>query len=179
MRRPVAVIRSGDGFFLQAPREGALKATIQPEDVTAVIDTREQLPLDLAPLATATATLDTGDYSLRGLEGLVRVERKSLPDLVSCVGPERERFSRELVRLRGFPHRLLVVEATWENIEDHGYRSKTTPASVIGSLLAWMSDGIPVAMAGDHGRAGRFVSRISNGNCSTRILDTFSVSHVR
>ena len=136
-----------------------MRAEPLPSDLTALIDTREQRPLDLSPLAMEPATLDTGDYSLAGLESLVRVERKSLPDLVVCVGPERERFERELVRLRGFPHRLLVVEATWTDIEEHGYRSKTTPASVIGSLLAWMSDGVPVLMAGDHERAGKFVSR--------------------
>ncbi|MBL8855579.1 MAG: hypothetical protein JNK57_16545, partial [Planctomycetaceae bacterium] len=57
---------------------------IKPQDVTAIIDTREQSPLDVSPLQTAVEVLDTGDYSAKGLETVVRIERKSLPDLVAC-----------------------------------------------------------------------------------------------
>ena len=56
---------------------------LTPEQITAIIDTREQAPLDLAPLATITGTLSTGDYSVKGLEAVVAIERKSLPDLSS------------------------------------------------------------------------------------------------
>jgi len=43
-----------------------IPATLKPEAVTAIIDTREQMPLDLSPLQTVTGTLDTGDYSIVG-----------------------------------------------------------------------------------------------------------------
>ena len=41
-----------------------------PDDVLAIIDTREQLPLEL-PLRSITDTLPTGDYSVSGFEDLI------------------------------------------------------------------------------------------------------------
>jgi len=143
-----------------ATRGRRLPAELKPEAVTAIVDTREQRPLDLAPLATEAGTLTTGDYSVKGLEAIVAVERKSLGDLLSCIGTERERFEREVQRLLAYPVRALVVEATWPAIEAGGWRSKVTPAAAVGSLLGWVAAGLPVVMAGDHARAGRYVSRL-------------------
>jgi len=67
-------------------RRSALPAELPIEAVTAIIDTCEQLPLDLAPLAVEPGMLATGDYSVAGLESIVAVERKSLSDLLACVG---------------------------------------------------------------------------------------------
>lgn len=61
-----------------------LKATLTPQEITALIDTREQEPLDLSPLRSARRRLTTGDYSLQGLEHVVAIERKSLTDLAVC-----------------------------------------------------------------------------------------------
>ena len=135
------------------------RKTLEPADVTAVIDTREQRPLSLAPLGVVTGTLDTGDYSVVGLEAVVRVERKSLEDLVACCGRDRERFEREMTRLMAYPARLLVVEATWGAVQLGGWRGQVTPNVVMGSLLGWMAQGIPVLMAGAHEGAARMVSR--------------------
>ena len=57
------------------------RKTIEPRDIVAIIDTREQAPLDLSPLRTEKGTLTTGDYSIKGLESEIAIERKSLPDL--------------------------------------------------------------------------------------------------
>jgi len=132
-----------------------LPAELKPETVTAVIDTREQTPLDLDPLRTVTGTLATGDYSVRGLEHVVAVERKSLTDLLCCIGRERERFDREVQRLLAYPVRALVVEATWPDIEQGEWRGKVTPQAALGLLLGWIAAGLPVIMAGNHERAGR------------------------
>jgi ERCC4-type nuclease len=128
--------------------------------VTAVVDTREQIPLDLSPLQVVSGTLATGDYSVVGLEHVVAVERKSLGDFLGCVGQERERFDREVQRLLAYPTRALVVEASWPDIEQGEWRSKVTPQAAIGSLLGWIAMGLPVILAGDHERAGRYVSRL-------------------
>jgi len=137
-----------------------LPADLKPENVVAIVDTREQHPLDLAPLQTMTGGLTTGDYSLKGLEMEVAVERKSLSDLIGCVGVERARFDREVKRLLAYPVRALVVEATWQDVEVGGWRSKVTPAAALGSMLGWIAAGLPVVMAEDHQRAGRYVSRL-------------------
>ena len=144
-----------------APRHRSpIPAELRPERVTAVVDTREQQPLDLTPLRTITGTLATGDYSIAGLEHVVGIERKSLTDLLACVGQERERFDREVQRLLAYPVRALIVEASWQDIEQGEWRSEVRPQAALGSLLGWIASGLPIVMAGDHHRAGRYVSRL-------------------
>ncbi len=137
-----------------------LPAELKPDQVTAVIDTREQCPLDLSPLRTVPGTLSTGDYSVQGLESLVAIERKSLSDLLACIGVDRDRFDREVQRLLAYPVRAIVIEASWGDLEQGEWRSQVTPAAAIGSVLGWIAQGVPVIMAGDHERAGRYVSRL-------------------
>jgi DNA excision repair protein ERCC-4 len=148
----------------RATRDGCgahLPAELSPENITAVVDTREQHPLDLSPLRMTIESLVTGDYSVKGLENLVTIERKSFADLLSCVGVQRERFDREIQRLLAYPVRAIVVEATWAEVEEGKiWRSKVTPAAAIGSLLGWIAAGVPVIMAGSRDRAARYVSRM-------------------
>ena len=109
-----------------------------PEDVLAVIDTREQLPLAL-PLRTITDTLPTGDYSVSGFEDLICVERKSLPDLIGCMTSGRTRFEKELQRMRAYDARCVVVEASWRQLRDGEYRSRITPEAATHSVVSWLS----------------------------------------
>ncbi len=136
------------------------RSTIEPSDVTAIIDNREQLPLDLSPLRTTPGTLQTGDYSCLGLEDEIAIERKSMADLISCVGVERERFERELKRLQAFAVRAVIVEATWSDLQAGQWRSKVTATAAVGSVLAWVGDGIPFLFVGNHHEAGRVVARL-------------------
>lgn len=133
---------------------------ITPKSLTAIVDSREQRPLDLAPLQTEVGTLATGDYSLRGLENVIAIERKSLGDLLACIGRERERFDREVQRLLAYPVRALVVESVWGAIELGQWRSQVTPQAALGSCLGWIAAGLPIVMAGSHARAGQMVSRM-------------------
>jgi ERCC4-type nuclease len=138
---------------------------MKPEKITAIIDSREQRPLTLQinpklVLKTETATLGTGDYSVKGLEDIIAIERKSLDDLMGCIGTGRERFEREMLRMRGFEVRGIVVESTWEQIESGNYRSRVKPNAALGSLMGWIAMGIPITMAGNHQRAGVWVARM-------------------
>ena len=127
---------------------------------TIITDSREQAPLVFANLASERGTLATGDYSVRGLEHLVSCERKSLPDLLACVGRERDRFKAELQRLRAYRFRLLVIEASAADLERGDWRSQVKPAHVLGSLAAWSAQySLPIWLAGRHAAAAAFVER--------------------
>ena len=103
-----------------------------------VIDTREQTPLPFARLPVIRAGLYTADYSVAGMEAAFAIERKSIADLVSCCMKEnRERFERELHRLRGFRFKRLLIVGTREEIEAGDYRSTIRPAAVLGTLAAF------------------------------------------
>ncbi len=81
--------------------------------------------------------LQTGDYSLAGLEHLVGIERKSLGDLVGCCTRGRDRFVRELERGRGLDLFAVIIEANMVDVAEHRYRSKAKPHSILQSLAAW------------------------------------------
>jgi len=105
-----------------------------------IIDSREQTPFKFSDaVKVETGTLQTGDYSLQGLEHLCAVERKSLPDFIACCGKERDRFKRELQRLKAYRCRAVIIEGTLSQIMGKQYRSAIKPASVIGSTCSWMT----------------------------------------
>ena len=137
-----------------------LPATLTPDQVTAVIDQDEEIPFDVTPLRSVTKHLTTGDYSILGLEKVVAIERKSLGDYLACVGGERDRFQRQVDRLMAFPVRALVIETTWPQLEAGDWRRQVTPESAIGTLIGIIAQGLPVLLAGDHARAGRYTSRL-------------------
>ena len=129
-----------------------------PEDVLAVIDTREQLPLEL-PLRTITDTLPTGDYSVSGFEDLICVERKSLPDLIGCMTSGRTRFEKELQRMKAYDARCVVVEASWQQLRDGDYRSRITPEAATHSVVSWISSfAVPFLFVGDRTAAADTVA---------------------
>lgn len=134
---------------------------IEPQQITILVDTREQRALKFHPtFKTERICLKTGDYSCKHLEHIVALERKSLSDLIGCIGRDRERFENNITRLKSFPVRAIIVEGSWIEIEQQKYRGSLHPNSAIGSLLAWITDGIPICMAGDPTRAATFVSKI-------------------
>lgn len=123
-----------------------------------IIDSREQTPFAFqhekyAGTVAEVGALDTGDYSLAGLTDRVAVERKSLPDLVACLGRERERFERELQRAAALDAFAVVVEASWADLAAGQYRSQLNPHSACQSVLAFTARyRIPFLFAGS--RAG-------------------------
>lgn len=130
-------------------------------DCTYLIDTREKTPLDIASLGAqiATATLTTGDYSIRGLEiSDAVVERKSLQDLLQSITHDRERFERELQRMRAYDSKCVVVEATWAEISKGDWRNQINPSVVHGSCQRYMGWGIPFFFAQDRAEAAKFVA---------------------
>ena len=109
-----------------------------------LIDSREQAPFSFkgevyAGTVTEVGALQSGDYSLAGLADKVAVERKSLADLVACLGRERDRFERELQRAQGLEAFLVVVEAPFEDLAKGNYRSQSRPHAACQSVMAFAS----------------------------------------
>ena len=105
-------------------------------------DTREQRGWDFTcitpPPQVEVATLKTGDYSIRGYEDAVCVERKELSDLFGTLGQGRDRFVRELERMSLMQFASVVIEADFETIiRRPPSRSKLLPKTVIRSIAAW------------------------------------------
>jgi len=125
-----------------------------------IIDNREKKELPFARFESMRGTLQSGDYSIEGLEHRFAVERKSISDLVGSLTSGRERFERELHRLRGFDFARLLIIGTEADITNHRYRSKASPKSILHSLYAFEARyGIPAVWGGSESRSAALVER--------------------
>lgn len=115
-------------------RQPMLKPYKIPPGFVLIKDTREQLPLFEDPpagLIIVTATLHHGDYSVRGFEDRIGIERKQMSDLYSYVGKEREKTVRKLEKLSRLDFAALVVEASFEDLKvPYSFSSRITPEMI-------------------------------------------------
>ena len=99
---------------------------------TVIVDTREQYPYTFAKIPadkgegggtltvpTERGTLETGDYSIKGLEQIIAIESKSKEDLFGSLGSGRGRFVRELERSEFTLNMHIVCEAELSAIRHH------------------------------------------------------------
>jgi ERCC4-type nuclease len=159
------------------------RIVVKKPAITFLIDSREQRPLQFgAPIrvdyfagaSTKVTTLREGDYSV-ALDDAnplsIRLERKSLGDLYSCVGAGRDRFERELGRLAQYDYRGLIIEATLGEFAVGYHRSQISPPAALGSLCAWaVRHHLAVWFAGDHCAAAAIAQRL---------LEAFAVDVLR
>lgn len=131
--------------------------------LVVVVDTREQRPF-LFPnsgIQVVSATLQTGDYSIKGYEASVAIERKEYGDFLSCVARQRTRFMAEMERLASFRHRALVIETDYSSIAQGAHpHSKVRPSSAVGTIVRLVALGIPVVTAWDRKGAEDFTLRL-------------------
>jgi DNA excision repair protein ERCC-4 len=110
------------------------------EQIIILTDNREQQPYTFTRWPEVTVektTLTTGDYTLKAMDHLIAIERKSVDDLISCLmGANRERFSKELSRGSNIPHFYVLIEASMEDVARHRYLSHMAPHAVLSSILA-------------------------------------------
>lgn len=120
-------------------------------------DTREQTPwtFECEPtFEVVKKKLDTGDYTIEGLEHRVTIERKSIDDWIGTVLRDRQRFYRELDRMRSFDFRCVIVEAGIREIIGGNYRSSASPMSILGFVAeVSVAQSVPVYLAGSRPEA--------------------------
>lgn len=133
---------------------------------TLLIDTREQLPLMFDDWPTASATLPVGDYGIAGFSDWDNprfvVERKSLSDLIGSLTFGRDRFMREVEKLRQFGFAAIVIEASEAEVLNGNYNSRTPPQSILASLAAiQVRAGVHILWVGDRHGAEVCVKRLA------------------
>jgi ERCC4-type nuclease len=115
-----------------------------------IADTREQRPYRFVGLPVVFATLHTGDYSIKGFEDRVSIERKEYGDFLNCVGREHKRFSAEMARILKFEFKVLIIEAEVRAIAEGQHpKSKVDPSAAIGMITRLSVQGIPVLCCAD------------------------------
>lgn len=115
-----------------------------------VVDTREQTPWGFrslwvslkdakVPLVihTVSEKLDTGDYSIVGFEDKLTIERKSFDDALNTFIHGRERFERELERMKEYEFAVVMMEFPEHKLKRQIPGRNINPQSVIESIRAW------------------------------------------
>ena len=116
---------------------------------TVIVDTREQNPFSFARFRGWFAgvkhkALKVGDYSVVGLEDVVTVERKDLPDLIHSFTSDRAVFVKRLRAMSLYPHRLLVVTAALSEVKSPYGGVSIDPNRITQSLIATLAGaGVP------------------------------------
>lgn len=86
-----------------------------------IIDTREQKDLFLFktfPVETVVRKLDTGDYSIRGFENKITIDRKrDTCELQMCYGQNWRRFNNVLNRMSEFDEAYILCTFPFRHLE--------------------------------------------------------------
>lgn len=115
-------------------------------DFTIIIDTREQQPWTFAQYATAHKKLDTGDYSVEGLENILAIERKkSVNEIANNI--VEPRFKDVIHRLSQIKYAFILLEFDINHILNYPIGSslpkklwdkvKISPAFLMKNILDW------------------------------------------
>jgi ERCC4-type nuclease len=126
----------------KAPAEKKTKAESVDRKLIVIKDTREKTGYTFASISplpeVEIKTLKTGDYSVKGMEKAVTVERKSFIDAFGTFGKGRKRFEKELERMSHMQYACVVIEADWTPILRSPPKwSAMNPKSIYASIIAW------------------------------------------
>ena len=109
-----------------------------PSGMVLAIDTREQAPYEPDGIPSLRRKLDYGDYTIKGFENQVSIERKSIDDFYLSIGRNRDRFKRMLERMQEAEFKGLLIEAYEDEVlsPELSY-SNMHRNSVYSTIIAW------------------------------------------
>ncbi len=104
------------------PSDFEFKPTPIPAGFKLIVDTNEQIPLFQSPvyrniiikkqLRDKGEQYSKGDYSVKGFENQIIIERKQISDFLSYIGSEREKTIKKLMLVKDFYFKALIIEAS-------------------------------------------------------------------
>lgn len=139
---------------------------------TIIHDTREQKPWEFKnfPVDVQAETINTGDYTLPEFcdhdsekdtyYPNYAIERKSGPDFIDSIIPNRERFLREIKRASDWNSELLVIveepKMTFRRQRDFMKYRNVSSSQIFGTVESWeRSYNVDFRFAGSRERAQR------------------------
>lgn len=140
------------------------------EQFTIIIDTREQQPWCFDNYVTANKKLDTGDYSVEGLEHLLAIERKkSISEFANNI--TESRFKDVIERLHNIKYAFLLLEFDLQDVLIYPVGStvprrlwdkiKISPSFIIKHLLELqINHNIKIIFCGDASNAEKMAESI-------------------
>lgn len=136
-------------------------------------DTREKEGVwDFGSADVIVKKLDTGDYTLEGMEDKLCIERKKTTgEIATNLGTDFERFQKELVRMKDFKFAYLILEFSVQDLLDYPKGVKLSPEKIaklkmngkymVKLLSSFNKDyGIEVIYAGNRDNAIAYVEAL-------------------
>ena len=121
-----------------------------------MIGSHERRPWEFAGVETVVDHLDTGDYSVRGLESYMAIVRRTPEDLVATLVERREDFHAELRRMACMVLRAVIVESDLGQLLS-GDLGGVDPEELVGWVVSIITDfRVPVYMLGPSSVAAPF-----------------------
>ena len=101
----------------------------QAPNFTVIRDTREQEGYYFSEYGTCEGMvdqkLDTGDYSILGMEDKICIERKGcVEELAINLGQKKHTFLKEIDRMEDFPHKFIILEFNIADLIDFPENSR-------------------------------------------------------
>ena len=115
------------------------KATEIPDGFILVVDTAEQLPLfNPIPigLCVVRQVIPVGDYSIKGFEDRICIERKKVSDFFQYIGRDRDETVKKLLCMSQMHWASLIVEADIDDLYDPSVPTVLTREHVRGFFKA-------------------------------------------
>ena len=105
------------------------------EEICIIVDSREQLPYEYTN--SVRERLPTGDYSAKGYESEIVIERKTKNDIYGSLGKGRERFEQECERMLTYKYRAIIIESDLDTLLQPPLNTKMNPKVIINTLISW------------------------------------------
>tara|TARA_Y100000389_G_scaffold103441_1_gene100314 strand:+ start:7807 stop:8283 length:477 start_codon:yes stop_codon:yes gene_type:complete len=140
------------------------------EDFRIIVDTREQQPWSFEDYSTSIAKLDTGDYSIEGLEDTICIERKkSVSEVANNI--TESRFKDVINRLKEIKYPFILLEFDLNDVLRYPQGSnvpkrmwskiRISPAFIMKNILDLeLKHNINVIFCGDDASASKLASMI-------------------
>lgn len=140
------------------------------EDFRIIVDTREQQPWSFEDYSTSMAKLDTGDYSIEGLENIICIERKkSVSEVANNI--TESRFKDVINRLKEIKYPFVLLEFDLYDVLRYPVGSnvpkrmwnkiRISPAFIMKNILDLeLKHNIHVIFCGDEVNAGKLAGMI-------------------
>ncbi len=114
----------------------------KPKTITILVDDRERNPWTIQhpDFKFEKCRLKTGDYTIKGFEDRVAIEKKSgIIELIGNLsGKDRPRFKRFLEKLSKYPIKCIVIEDSLSHI-DVAFRACPKTHLEPASIYYWLS----------------------------------------
>jgi ERCC4-type nuclease len=146
------------------------------KDYLVIVDTREKTGYSFREYDTCRGMikrkLDTGDYSIDGLEDIICIERKAcVEEIANNIIDTSKRFDREIARMETYKHKYLICEFSMVDIinfpngtglpADIKKNTKITGKFLLKRLMEYqINHGVSVIFCGNKENAFYFVASL-------------------